>query len=176
MNSEQLFHKALKLDKQLIILRIGVCEERSARTNVPNAKCVMRSAFTLLELLLVIAIVAVLAGLILFALNPAQRLDDASDTRSLAKSVDIRKAIESYAIANNGSMPANLSNLSTYGLYDICKNGQSTDCINLDELVTGGYMNEVPVDDRYDTNVISGYKVEYDPAKKNVQIYRVLPR
>ncbi len=128
-------------------------------------------AFTLLELLLVIAVIAVLAGIILFALNPAQRLEDANNAQTMAKSEDIRKAIEAYAIANGGSMPTNIASLTTYGLHDICKAGQSTNCLNLDQLVTDGYLGSIPEDKDGSTTVISGYKLEYNPAKNNVQVY-----
>jgi prepilin-type N-terminal cleavage/methylation domain-containing protein len=128
-------------------------------------------AFTLLELLLVIAVVAVLAGIILFALNPAQRLEDANNAQTMAKSEDIRKAIEAYAIANGGSMPTNIASLTTYGLHDICKAGQSTNCLNIDQLVTDGYLGSIPEDKDGSTTVISGYKLEYNPAKNNVQVY-----
>jgi prepilin-type N-terminal cleavage/methylation domain-containing protein len=127
--------------------------------------------FTLLELLLVIAVVAVLAGIILFVLNPAQRLEDANSAQTMAKSEDIRKAIEAYAIANAGSMPTNIASLTTYGLYDICKAGQSTNCLNLDQLVTDGYLGSIPEDKDGSTTVISGYKLEYNPTKSNVQVY-----
>jgi prepilin-type N-terminal cleavage/methylation domain-containing protein len=171
MNSEQLFHKALKLDKQLIILRTAICEERSARTDVRKTKSEVRSAFTLLELLLVIAVVAILAGIVLFALNPAGRLQEANDTKAIAKSNDLKKAIQAYVVDNGGSLPANISSLTTYGIYDVCKQGQSTNCVNLDVLVTNGYMSEIPVDSEGETTVISGYKIEYDPTKTTVNTY-----
>lgn len=131
----------------------------------------MKKAFTLLELLLVIAIVASLAGVIISALNPAARLDQANEAKVTAKAQDIRKAVEAYSLANNGSLPANISSLNSYGFYDICKAGQSTDCINLDILVTDGYLSAIPIDDKNDTNTITGYKLEYNPTKRSVTTY-----
>jgi hypothetical protein len=116
-------------------------------------------------------VVAVLAGVILFALNPTQRLEDANSAQTVSKSADIRKAIEAYVVANNGSMPTNIAALTTYGLHDICKQAQSTNCINLDQLVTDGYIGSIPEDKKGSTTVVSGYKLEYNPAKNNVQVY-----
>jgi prepilin-type N-terminal cleavage/methylation domain-containing protein len=151
---------------------------RSPRGGSPDSVGITRTdsvepvqAFTLLELLLVIAVIAILAGIILFALNPAQRLEDANSAQTIAKSDDIRKAIEAYVIDHAGSMPTNLASLTTYGIYDICKAGQSTNCLNLDQLVTDGYLGSIPEDKDGSTTVISGYKLEYNPTKNNVQVY-----
>ncbi len=131
----------------------------------------LKKGFTLLELLLVITVIAMLAGIILIALNPAQRINDAQNARYLAKANDLEKAIQAYTVANNGSLPTNLANLNTYGLYDICKTGQSSGCINLDQLTSTGYISEIPVDDNTDTAALSGFKFEYNPGKKNVEIF-----
>src|SRR5690606_1965921 len=65
-------------------------------------------AFTLLELLLVIAIIASLAGLIIVALNPAERLQEANEVRSLSQGNDLQKALNTYALDNNGQYPPTL--------------------------------------------------------------------
>lgn len=138
--------------------------------NRQKTKTKLQKAFTLLELLLVIAVIAILAAVIFFNLSPAKRLGDTESAKTLAKSKDIKKAIEAYSIANGGSLPTSISGLSAYGLFDICKQGQSTNCVNLDELVTGGYISEIPIDDSADSAIVSGYKLEYDSNKRTVQI------
>lgn len=119
---------------------------------------------------MVIAIVASLAGLVIAALNPVQRLQDANTTKTEVKADDIRKAIENYTISNS-SLPSNILSKTTYGIYDICKFGQTDDCVNLDLLVTGGYISEIPTDTIGATNIISGYKIEYDPMKTSINSY-----
>lgn len=131
----------------------------------------MQRAFTLLELLLVIAIVASLAGVILSALNPVARLQNTIDTKTIAKSNELEKAIQTYTLDNSGFLPANILALPSYGIYDVCKQGQSTNCVNLDVLVTNGYLSEIPVDIDGATSVLSGYKIEYDPSKTSVIAY-----
>lgn len=112
-----------------------------------------------------------LAGIILIALNPVERINNAKEVRLAAKANDLQKSIQAYAVSNNGSFPTNLNNLNTYGLYKICKAGQSTDCVNLDELVTAGFLSEIPIDENAATNTLSGYTLEYNPTKKSAEVY-----
>ncbi len=127
-------------------------------------------AFTLLELLLVIAIIAVLAGIIMVALNPADRLREANQTKYLSNANDIEKAFNSYVVDNGGNLPNSFTNLS-YGYYDICRQGQSGSCISLDELVSSAKMSSIPSDSDSQTATTTGFKVKYDPAKKEAVIY-----
>lgn len=71
-----------------------------------------RKGFTLLELLLVIAIIAILAGLIIFNLNPAQRLQDTNDARIRSDVESIASAASLYIIDNDGQF-ASLVTLPT---------------------------------------------------------------
>lgn len=128
-----------------------------------------KQAFTLLELLLVIAIVAALAGLIINALNPAQRLEEANEAKYLSTANDIEKALEIYAVENGGNLPTVFSSLG-YGYYEICNGGQSTNCINIDDLVPA-YLPSVPKDTTDSTEIVSGFKLKYDPSKKEVGVY-----
>ncbi|OIQ04352.1 MAG: hypothetical protein AUK58_00810 [Candidatus Moranbacteria bacterium CG2_30_41_165] len=62
--------------------------------------------FTLIEILLVISIIAVLATVVIVALNPAQRFKDSRDARRRADVESISKAIQQYVIDNKGAYPA----------------------------------------------------------------------
>lgn len=136
-----------------------------------KTKTKLQKAFTLLELLLVIAIVASLAGLVLVALNPAGRLEDVSDTKALSSANDLEKAIKVYSIDNSGNLPSALQAITTSGIYDICKSGQTIGCINLDELVTGGKLSSIPEDSRYSSTYKSGYKLDFNPSKSESKVY-----
>ncbi|MBP9759118.1 prepilin-type N-terminal cleavage/methylation domain-containing protein [Candidatus Dojkabacteria bacterium] len=135
-----------------------------------SAKREMRYGFTLLELLLVIAIIAVLAGIIMFSLKPADRLREANQTKYLSNANDLEKAFNSYVVDNGGNLPTAFNSL-TYGYYDICRQGQSGSCVSLDELVTSGKMSSIPVDSDKLTATTTGFKVKYDPIRKEAIVY-----
>lgn len=125
-----------------------------------SIKSYNHSGFTLLELLLVIAMIAVLGGLIIFSIRPAIILNDAKNVKIERVSDDMEKAIETYVINNSGSLPFTSSGLAQTA-YSICKQGQSSGCdVNVDALVSNGYIQAVPENDGSSGNK-SGYMLKY---------------
>lgn len=122
----------------------------------------------MLELLLVIAIIASLAALIFLSLNPAGRLNDAFEARVQANADDIEKALHTYLIDNN-SFPNTLLAQPSSGYYDICKQGEVTDCVSLDSLVPG-YLPILPEDTRYSSATATGFKLKLDKENLKVEI------
>ena len=69
--------------------------------------------FTLLEVLLVVAIIAVLAGIVLIAINPTKQL---GDTRNAQRSNDVTTildAVYQYSIDTNAGIPASITSTAT---------------------------------------------------------------
>jgi len=124
--------------------------------------------FTLLELLLVIAIVAVLAGIVMIGLKPAEKLSIATSTKYLQNANDIEKALNTYMVDNSGNVPTSLSIL-TYGYYDICKTTASG-CVSLTDLVPK-YLPALPIDTTNATTDITGFKIRYDPTRKEAVVF-----
>lgn len=118
-------------------------------------------AFTLLELLLVIAIISVLGSVVVFNLRPADLLNSAIRSRSKAHAEEIEKAINAYITDNGGNLPASLAALPA-GLYDICKQ-DSVACpggaISLDSLISAGYLSYIAQTSDQQGSELSGYKV-----------------
>lgn len=84
-----------------------------------NSKKRLTEGFTLLEVLLVIAIIAILAGIVIIAVNPSKQL---ADTRNAQRRVDVNTILNAtyqYAIDNNGNMPAAITSTPTL----ICQTG-----------------------------------------------------
>lgn len=61
-----------------------------------------KSGFTLIELLVALTIVAILAVSVYVALNPAQRLQDAKDSRRATDIDTILTAVHQYIVDNKG--------------------------------------------------------------------------
>lgn len=64
--------------------------------------------FTLIEILLVIGIIAVLAAVVVVALDPAKRFADAQNSRRLSDIQSILSAVQQYIVDNKGSLPSGL--------------------------------------------------------------------
>jgi prepilin-type N-terminal cleavage/methylation domain-containing protein len=64
-----------------------------------------QAAFTLVEILIVIAILAILAVVTFVVINPAQRINDANDARIREDVNAIANAISLYVVDNTGQEP-----------------------------------------------------------------------
>lgn len=114
-----------------------------------------RKAFTLIELIIVIAIIALLATAVFVAVNPARRIGKANDAQRWQDVAAIADAIKLYAADNQGSYPPDLGagNTGQVELYGTaCITMDCTDKLvalgvtDLDVLVDGGYMVQLPPD------------------------------
>jgi len=116
------------------------------------------SGFTLLEILLVVAAIAILAGIVILAINPAKQLGDTKNAQRKADVNTILSAVYQYAIDNNGTIPTAITASST----EICKD--STSCGSLIDLVVlttnEKYLTAIPVDPKGGvTTAGSGYYI-----------------
>ncbi|MFA9288343.1 MAG: type II secretion system protein [Weeksellaceae bacterium] len=68
-----------------------------------------RKGFTLIELLVVIGILAVLLAITLIAINPAEQLQQAEDTKRRSDANAILNALSQFSVDNNGTYPAGIN-------------------------------------------------------------------
>lgn len=120
-----------------------------------NAK-LNNKGFTLLEILLVVAAIAILAGIVILAINPGKQLADTRNAQRRSNVNTILSAVYQYAIDNNGDIPAAVTASST----EICRTSSCTGLIDLAVLTTAEkYLTAMPTDPTGVSTNGSGYSI-----------------
>lgn len=120
-----------------------------------------KKGFTLLEILLVVAAIAILAGIVIIAVNPGKQL---ADTRNAQRRVDVNtivNAIYQYSIDSKGIIPQTIPAVGA-AVTKICKTGVTgnANCIDLSVLTAGEvYITAIPSDPQGANTVDTGYSV-----------------
>jgi type IV pilus assembly protein PilA len=109
----------------------------------------MQKGFTLLEVLLVVAIIAILAGIVIIAINPSKNLQDTRNAQRQQDVGTILDAVYQYSLDNNGSLPSGIGTSAA----EMCKTGTAGATCTAGSLVdlstltsTGKYIAALPVD------------------------------
>jgi len=144
-----------------------------------------KSGFTLIELLIVMAILAILAVVVFVALNPAKRLQDTRDAKRVSDVNSILTAIHASTIDNSGTLPVDIQPASfdnggtvavaarevqigtvavgcavTSTAPATCAVTGTASCVQLNELVTDGYLGSLPIDPENPDGTLTGYSVQ----------------
>ena len=127
--------------------------------------------FTLVEMLIVVAIIATLAVTIFVAVHPGQRVKDDADVRRHVDVESILTAIHQYEVDNSGNLPAGLTTgmvqkqlgtattgcaIATGG----CAVAENTECVDLSTPLAK-YLQSIPVDPS-GTDALTKYSVVVD--------------
>jgi prepilin-type N-terminal cleavage/methylation domain-containing protein len=126
-----------------------------------------KAGFTLIELIIVIAIIALLAAATFVAVNPAKRLGDANNAQRWADITAIADAWQTYTADNSGTTAtgsiSGASAVLDYNTFMIAtstyttqNNGTNTCAattvnafLNLNALITNGYIGAIGTDPEY---------------------------
>ena len=131
-----------------------------------------KDGFTLLEVLLVVAIIAILAGIIIIAINPAKQLADTKNTQRKADVNTILNAVYQYTIDNSGTFPSTIPLNSDCGIVattEICKiDGICTNLVDLSVLTNSKkYLVSIPIDPTGSTSTYgTGYGISKDATNR----------
>jgi prepilin-type N-terminal cleavage/methylation domain-containing protein len=135
--------------------------------------------FTLLEVLLVVAIIAILAGIVIIAINPGKQLGDSRNAQRQADVTTILNAVYQYSLDNNGNLPTTITAVPT----EMCKTGvapatcTSGSLIDLSSITTSGkYVASLPIDPQCPTGCAAngnGYKISKDAATGRITIVNI---
>lgn len=135
-----------------------------------------QAGFTLLEVLLVVAIIAILAGIVIFALNPSKQLGDARNAQRRADVNTVLNAVYQYAIDSNGTIPASITVGTACGVstQEICKTGGT--CTGLTDLntyvvtTTAKYLVSLPIDPSSTSTNGTGYQIFKNATTNRVTV------
>jgi prepilin-type N-terminal cleavage/methylation domain-containing protein len=109
-----------------------------------------RQGFTLIEILLVIGIIAILAAIVIVAINPARQFAQARNSQRHSNVNTILNAIHQYAVDNTGTLPGTITTSAT----EIYATGAATSTTLIDLAVLTNsetYMVSMPQDPQCST-------------------------
>jgi prepilin-type N-terminal cleavage/methylation domain-containing protein len=118
--------------------------------------------FTLIEVLVVIGIIAILAAIVVIAVNPARQFAQANNSQRWSNVNAVLNAVHQYAVQTRGQIPAGITNTPT----EICKSTvASTTCatnglVHLgDGVLVPTYVVGIPTDPITASTNGTGYRI-----------------
>lgn len=113
--------------------------------------------FTLIELIVVIGIIAILAAIVIVAVNPARQFAQARNTQRRSDVTAILNAVHQYAADQNGSLPSTITTTATLMGTGAAGAGALTGppaiaacptggCLDLTSLLVPTYLTAIPSD------------------------------
>jgi prepilin-type N-terminal cleavage/methylation domain-containing protein len=115
------------------------------------------SGFTLLEILLVVALLGILAAIVIVAINPGRQVAQTNNAQRQADVNTILNGVYQYAVDNSGSLPSSITATQT----EICITGGScSGLIDLSVLTASEtYLTSIPTDPTGASGNGAGYEI-----------------
>jgi prepilin-type N-terminal cleavage/methylation domain-containing protein len=107
-------------------------------------KSSLKRGFTLIEVLVVIGIIAILASIVIIAINPQRQFKQANDTQRWSNVNAILNAVHQYAVDNRGQLPGTIPTTSTIAVCSATST--CSGLVNLASFLAPTYIVSMPVD------------------------------
>lgn len=135
---------ALILIDTFVLWFSATTKEVVKKSKKKGQKMKSKKGFTLIEVLLSVAIIAILSGIVIVAVNPFKQLADARNTQRRADVTTVLNAVYQYTVDNTGTIPAVITTTPTA----VCATaGVCTGLIDLSILTTNEkYLTALPKD------------------------------
>lgn len=132
-----------------------------------------KKAFTLIEVLLVIALIAILAAITFIAINPAENFQDARNTTRQSDVTQILNAISQYL--GDGNTVADLGTITACdgtptGFSDIVTATPGTGEVDLQAVLVDEYIVGIPEDPTGASGTDTGYDICVTTANNRVTV------
>jgi prepilin-type N-terminal cleavage/methylation domain-containing protein len=126
-------------------------------------------AFTLLEILLVVAAIGILAAIVIVAINPNRQLPKVRDSERQSEVNTLYDAIQQYNIDNSGRWPSEIENMDADSAKEICRADKTcgSGFIEIAGDLTPTYVADLPEDPQVsESNNGTGYAVVKDDTNR----------
>ncbi len=150
------------IKKIMFLFKSKVSQASGGTSLLRNSRCI--AGFTLIEILLVIGIIAILAAVVIVAINPARQFAQARNSQRWSNINTILNAVHQYAVDNTGTLPTTIasSTCASVSTDEICKTGAGS-CAGLIDLsvLTNSetYLVSMPFDPSATSTYGTGYRV-----------------
>jgi prepilin-type N-terminal cleavage/methylation domain-containing protein len=136
---------------------------------------VIEKGFTIIEILVVLAIIGVLATILMVVINPGQQIAKARDVQRETDLYAILSSIYQYSREHGGDLPDTDGDPDTNNFpTSLTCIGESVTCFNLGAAGDAGetmvpvYMPSIPADPKTGSNQDTGYMIYVDSYNRLV--------